>query len=128
MTITRTITPYPPKLEGFQTCVWMGSFSSPLWRFLHPSRVVPVCQAESGSHRPVSQKIQSLHRVQRYWAQILSYLWHWLHYHSLVSIIEPSALFTPGCNGDAHMDVPFASVQESCSHLNKFSWRSLHPS
>lgn len=52
---SRTITPYPPKLEGFQTCVWMGSFSSPLWQFLHPSRVVPVCQAEWLTQASVSE-------------------------------------------------------------------------
>lgn len=112
---SRTFTPYPPKLGGFQTRS-DGKFLKPsLALFLHPPRVVPVKQwvAHTGQ---CLRRLESLHRVQRYQAEILSYLWHQLHHHSLVSITEPVSPL-------------HSSLQWRCSHGSPFylSWKIVVP-
>lgn len=81
-------TPYPPKPEGFQTCVWW-EVSQALSGCVSASIQSGACQAVSGSHLSVSWKVAvPAQSAEKRRAEILSCLSHQLHYHSLVSIAE----------------------------------------
>lgn len=85
---SEAFTPYPPKPEGFQTCVWW-EVSQALSGCVSASVQSGACQVVSGSHLSVSWRVTvPAQSAEKRRAEILSCLSHQLHYHSLVSIAE----------------------------------------
>lgn len=116
------------KTRRFPNACLMGSFSSPLGLCFCMQPEQCLSNSEWLTLASVSEDCspytECRDRGQRYWAAhgTSRTVTAWL------APLGQLALITSPCNGDIHMEVPFASVQDICSHLNKFSRRSLHPS